>query len=459
MRPTPPSPGSPLPARPAPWRTTGLLSLLALGVASPLAVLTLLGASAAVGQTARLGLAPGVHHEGVAVAAAEGPAAAASAAASTAAHGLALRRGCLWGQPGRQPYQGSVRQALQAAGLPEDVIAQIEAQRREGRKSGRLAISRSGIRHTGDGRVFPARGIALTYGMTLCQDARVNFAGGHVEMADLYEARDAQGKPHAVMVPDVCGNVSVLGAAGSRGGRGVVAGVAATLSQRAQALVALAEALDPRVGGGWVAGADGAFAADPAGAVGAGGDGGRGAAAAGVAGEAEGAGGGEAGAAAGASAGGSAVGWAADGAGARSPADPASQANPADGLSPAPGQPVTAGGAAAAPATGGGAVPTQVDTPAPFKLLAGVTGLLVPPTAAAAVARGVAGVAAAAGRGLATLAPAADSGSTGRGAGGGHGSGGATGAGASLQVPEPGSLALSGLALGLLVWRLWRRRD
>ena len=38
----------------------------------------------------------------------------------------------------------------------------------------------------------------------------MNFALGHVEAADLYEVRDNKGRRHAVMVPDVCGNVSVL---------------------------------------------------------------------------------------------------------------------------------------------------------------------------------------------------------------------------------------------------------
>lgn len=396
------------PTRPPAWRTTGLLSLLALGVASPLAVLTLLGATAAVGQTTRLGLGPGTHDEGVAVAGAT------AAGPAAAPHGLALRRGCHWGQPGRKPYQGSVRQALQAAGLPEDVITQIEAQHRSGQKSGRLAISRSGIRHTGDGRVFPARGIALTYGMTLCQDATVNFAKGHVEMADLYEARDAQGKPHAVMVPDVCGNVSVLGAAGTRGGRGAVAGVSASLARRAQALAELADVLDPPTTRPAAAGGAGATPSSGARAA----DGVPGGAAPGAAGGAT--DGGVAGAA------GSGV--------------------DADQRNPSP-WPLLPGGTVVAGQAGG-----DGPVPAPMVALAKATDLLVPPVAAASVARGVSRVTAAAGRSLEALG-----GGTAGGTGGSSGSAGAAGTGEAQAVPEPGSLWISLLGLGLLAWRMRRR--
>jgi hypothetical protein len=56
----------------------------------------------------------------------------------------------------------------------------------------------------------------LSFGNTLCQNSRVNFEPGHTEAADLYEAVDQRGLRHAVMVPDVCGNVSVLGERGER---------------------------------------------------------------------------------------------------------------------------------------------------------------------------------------------------------------------------------------------------
>jgi hypothetical protein len=44
----------------------------------------------------------------------------------------------------------------------------------------------------------------------MCLDSAVNFAPGHVEYADLFVATDDQGQTHYVMIPDVCGNVSVL---------------------------------------------------------------------------------------------------------------------------------------------------------------------------------------------------------------------------------------------------------
>lgn len=437
MRPTPPPTSRQPGARPPAWRTASLLSLMALGVASPLAVLSLLGASAAVGQTTKLGVSPGVHHDGVAVlaAAAVGP-----ASSTAAAHGLALRRGCQWGQPGRQPYQGSVRQALQAAGLPEDVIAQIEDQHRNGRKSGRLAISRSGIRHTGDGRVFPARGIALTYGMTLCQDATVNFARGHVEMADLYEARDAQGNPHAVMVPDVCGNVSVLGAAGARGGRGTVAGVAATLNRRAQALAELAEVLDPQTAR-LVAAVDQANSSAAASAAQASADAAADSGGTGADGRVDDPAGdpGDAGAIDAGAGGGVA-------AGGRLNADAIAMA----GAGRQAGRPVPLGSAQPVIPGGWGAAGGGTSS-APLVALATVSNLLVPPVAAASLARGVGRVTAATGRSLETLAR-----NTG-GGGGGGGGGAANASGQAQQVPEPGSLALSLLGLALLAWRLRRR--
>ncbi len=393
MRSSAPAPSSRQPARPPAWRTTGLLSLLALGVsllalgvAGPLAVLVLLGASTASGQTARLGLPPGAHDEGVAVAA--GPAAA--AAAGDQPGRLALRRGCQWGQPGRNPYQGSVRQALEAAGLPEDAIAQIEAQHRSGRRSGRLEISRQGIRHTSDGRVFPARGMALTYGMTLCQDATVNFPRGHVELADFYEARDSQGRSHAVMVPDVCGNVTVLGAAASRSVGGRVAGVSATLKRRAQALAELADVLD-------------ASEADTARAA----------------------------------------------AAAASPGDAAVAGDPAV-RQRSPAWPLLLAWHGA-PLIDDGVRP-GASAPAPMVALAVVTDAVLPPGVAASVARGISRVSGTAGRALEAVASATG------GAGGRAGTGRAGSTGVQ-PVPEPGSLSISLLALGLLAWgRATRRR-
>jgi hypothetical protein len=56
----------------------------------------------------------------------------------------------------------------------------------------------------------------MTYGRTLCVNTKVNFRPGHVEKAALYEVNDATGKRHSVMVPEVCGNVSVLSDRGRR---------------------------------------------------------------------------------------------------------------------------------------------------------------------------------------------------------------------------------------------------
>jgi hypothetical protein len=62
-----------------------------------------------------------------------------------------------------------------------------------------------------DAREFDPKRVAMTFGRTLCVNTRVNFQPGHVERADLFEATDSLGNNYSVMVPYVCGNVSVLG--------------------------------------------------------------------------------------------------------------------------------------------------------------------------------------------------------------------------------------------------------
>lgn len=131
--------------------------------------------------------------------------------ADKAPAGLALRRHCAWGEPGRNPYRGSVEEALQAARLPPEAIVQIAEAVQAGRHADRLTISNTGIEADGGGQIYNQRNFALTHGRTLCLSASVNFPVGHTERASLYVATDAQGKLHSVMVPDVCGNVSVLG--------------------------------------------------------------------------------------------------------------------------------------------------------------------------------------------------------------------------------------------------------
>jgi hypothetical protein len=124
---------------------------------------------------------------------------------------LHLRRHCAWGLPGRNPYRGSTAQALQTAQLSPTVVQAIAADILAGRKVDRVTVRNDGIVAERSGRVFDQRRVAMTYGMTMCVDTRVNFKPGHAEGADLYEAMDDDGRIYAVMVPDVCGNVSVLG--------------------------------------------------------------------------------------------------------------------------------------------------------------------------------------------------------------------------------------------------------
>jgi hypothetical protein len=135
---------------------------------------------------------------------------------------LALRHGCVWGQPGRNPYRGTVEQALRSAALPEEVVQSVAAQVRDGQPVDRLEIRNDGVHALASGRVFNAQNIAMTYGQTLCLSTRVNFVAGHSESAALYEALTASGRVVAVMVPEVCGNVSVLGQSDTAGRPGVL---------------------------------------------------------------------------------------------------------------------------------------------------------------------------------------------------------------------------------------------
>lgn len=122
---------------------------------------------------------------------------------------LHLRVTCAWGVPGRNPYRGTVEQALTAALVPSEVVKDIATQVAHGTRN-QVQITREGIR-TPDHKHYFGKSIrAMAFGNTLCFDTRVNFDPGHVEYASLYEAADKNGKVYSVMVPFVCGNVSLL---------------------------------------------------------------------------------------------------------------------------------------------------------------------------------------------------------------------------------------------------------
>jgi len=153
---------------------------------------------------------------------------------------LALKQGCAWGLPGRNPYRGSVEQALVTAKLPAEVVQRIASKVSAGQLDDRLEISNAGIRaERDDQREFESRNVAMTYGNTLCVNTRVNFKRGHVERASLYEAADRQGNLYSVMVPDVCGNVSVLGARMERKRKRIALPVLAETLHGAPALMRL----------------------------------------------------------------------------------------------------------------------------------------------------------------------------------------------------------------------------
>ena len=132
---------------------------------------------------------------------------------------LSLRRHCRWGEPGRSPYRGTVEQALAAARVPPAVAQQLALKIKARQPVERLVIDNRSVRSAqGGARVYAAQGIAMAFGTTMCLGTRVHFKPGHQEAADLYEASDEHGRRTAVMVPDVCGNVSVLSAAEDTGG-------------------------------------------------------------------------------------------------------------------------------------------------------------------------------------------------------------------------------------------------
>lgn len=144
--------------------------------------------------------------------------------------GLVLRQHCAWGKPGGNPYKGTALEALQAAGLPADVVAALAEQIQRGAVTERLTIANDGIRGHQSGRVFSPSGMAMTYGRTLCLGTRVNFAAGHTEPASLFEATDAQGRLHTVMVPDVCGNVTMISQGTVRADKTALTGGSANLT-------------------------------------------------------------------------------------------------------------------------------------------------------------------------------------------------------------------------------------
>jgi hypothetical protein len=201
------------------WRSALIPALALLGLSAAVAAVAWQAGAFTPKPPQRY--APGEQHDGEPLPAAHAlsrrharaalQVAAEPTAAAKPSNTLALRHGCVWGQPGRNPYRGTVEQALRSAALPEEVVQSVAAQVRDGQPVDRLEIRNDGVHAVASGRVFNAQNIAMTYGKTLCLNTRVNFVAGHRESAALYEAVTASGRVVAVMVPEVCGNVSVLG--------------------------------------------------------------------------------------------------------------------------------------------------------------------------------------------------------------------------------------------------------
>lgn len=207
-----PPPGRAVGEGSAPWGSRLLWMLMGAG----LAAVALFGQEACRGQAVAartveagtlvgpaLSVIPGVSYDGEALP----PQDSAVVRNETP---LTLRRGCAWGVPGRSPYRGTVEQALTAARVPDDVVRSIAEKVARGDSSGQLEITREAIRTVDGTREFDTTITAMGFGTTLCFGTRVNFKAGHQEPATLYDARSDAGVRYAVMVPAVCGNVSVL---------------------------------------------------------------------------------------------------------------------------------------------------------------------------------------------------------------------------------------------------------
>ncbi len=157
-----------------------------------------------------LQLIPGLHYQGT-----ELPPADVRVARNSTP--LKLRHNCVWGEPGRTPYRGTVEQALTATQmLPPEVVKRISQMVEYGWTRDRVEISRTVIRSIDGRRFFKPQISVMAFGDSLCFETQVNFPPGHIEYAALYEAADRSGKTYSVMVPYVCNNVSVLGARAER---------------------------------------------------------------------------------------------------------------------------------------------------------------------------------------------------------------------------------------------------
>lgn len=121
-----------------------------------------------------------------------------------------LRRGCIWGGPGQLPYQGSLRDALAAAGLPQPLVDKFAAMRDGALVGDRLEISTAGIRSATHRRHFGYTMKSMAVDRAVCFNTRVNFVPGVVAAAELYELVDGDGERHVIMVVPEGGNVAVL---------------------------------------------------------------------------------------------------------------------------------------------------------------------------------------------------------------------------------------------------------
>jgi hypothetical protein len=121
-----------------------LLAGAAAAFTVPAAVVVLMAVGQRLDRVALRDVPPGVSHDGRVVPAALAlPLAQAAGEAAPDGPPLALREGCVWGQPGRLPYRGTTAQALRAARLPPEVVQEVARLRQVRADGATVTISTS----------------------------------------------------------------------------------------------------------------------------------------------------------------------------------------------------------------------------------------------------------------------------------------------------------------------------
>lgn len=134
---------------------------------------------------------------------------------ASAAVATAMLSNCSWNSPGRNPYRGSVAEAVSRyIDIPVPVRAQLIAKIEGGRADDNAAIMRDTIAGKYD---YDSRITSMHFGQrTVCENVtRDGWAATAREPAKVYCVDD-----HCLIVPQVCGNISRVRRIAASGGGG-----------------------------------------------------------------------------------------------------------------------------------------------------------------------------------------------------------------------------------------------